>query len=68
MFIEFDDRHSQESTQLFIALSGNKKEMKEQLLNIIAEFDSSYGKPRQGTILGNCIVSVVTPLWEGRKY
>lgn len=47
----------------------NKKAMKERLQSIINEFDSSYGKPCQGT---TCYhdneTKVVTPIWDNREY
>ena len=68
--IEFDWTHNNpKDCQLFLALTGNREGIIEQLKNLIKECESSYGKPCQGRHgYFNCSVDVITPLWDGKKY
>lgn len=54
---------------LFFAISGSPQTIKEKLLTMVRQIDSSYGKPAQGIVSGFGYDShVITPIWNGEKY
>ncbi len=68
----FDCAHKNEkkkSCQLFLAMSGDKEFIMTQLMSLLVECGSKYGKPVQGRTskLGGYI-DVITPIWENREY
>jgi hypothetical protein len=49
--------------------SVDKETMKQSLLSILAEFDSNYGKPCQGTSCQyHCKTYIKTPIWDGKDF
>lgn len=68
--VEFDWVHNDPTDcQVFLALTGSKKAIIENLEKLIKECKDSYGKPIQGShIHNNCKVDVSTPIWEGKSY
>ena len=74
MYVEIDDDHSKaKDCQLIIALSGSPLFIMEQLEKMVMKmsFDLRHeqGKPCQGTsIMSESIESIVTPIWNGKKY
>ena len=66
--INFAPDHQKADTQLFIALSGGRVAMIQQLENIINEFKCAHGKPRQGIFIHYDVTcEVITPKWEGKN-
>lgn len=70
MNVNFHHDHGTASDcQLFVALTGSKDAILQELKKLISEFDTPYGKPCQGTMLQyQCTKSVVTPIWNGKEY
>lgn len=70
MLVKLDEDHKDpKQSQVIIAITGEKKAIKEMLLKITEEIDAPYGKPIQGIISKyGAIVQVITPVWEGKKY
>jgi hypothetical protein len=69
MNIQFCDDHIKEPNQLFIALSGSKKDIIIHLNEIIQEMNTVYGKPIQGThIYPESTKQVKTPFLDGKPY
>ncbi len=56
--------------ELSIHMKAQSKEaMKKRLLEILDSFDSSYGKPCQGTCDEYKLTTkIVTPIWDGQEY
>ncbi len=64
-----DDHECPNDSQLIIALTGDKDQIKKELERILSEFNDSYGRPRQGTQISYKSVStVITPVWNGLEY
>jgi hypothetical protein len=69
MNIEFTDDHIKGQNQAYIALSGSKEGMIEDLEAIIHELKTGINKPIQGvTIHFNNVRQVITPFWDGKIY
>lgn len=49
--------------------ASSKKAMRQKLLEIVAEFDSDYGKPCQGIYSQHLILTrIQTPIWDNKPY
>jgi hypothetical protein len=69
MKIDFTNDISKEQNQVYIALGGSKEFMVEELLDIIVELKTSYGKPIQGNKLTfKGVRHVITPVWNSKPY
>jgi hypothetical protein len=64
-----EDHNNPKDSQVFIAITGNKKAIREALTKVIEQMDDSYGKPIQGIHSQyGAVCTVITPLWEGIEY
>lgn len=73
MKIDFDHYSHGNATdsQLIVCISGSKYYIRQQLDQLIQDIDSSYGKPKQGTICHCCgggNISIITPIWDQKRY
>ena len=63
------DHLNPKDCQLLLAITGDKKRIKEVLERCLLDLDGSYGKPMQGiTVQSNCTYEIITPVWEGGIY
>lgn len=69
MNIQFVDDHLKGENQVYIALSGSKEGMIEDLEAIIHELKTGINKPIQGIMINSSRVrQVITPFWNGKPY
>lgn len=65
--IQFSNEHTKEDgdCSLIVAITGSKDYIKNELISLAKEIESSYGKPCQGVYLkGDGNTDVITPFWK----
>lgn len=66
--INFDQEFKEQENQVYIAISGNKQTIIEELQKIIKDMDN-YTKPIQKNVVGlNYHTQVITPIWNNKEY
>lgn len=64
-----NDHECPDNSQLILVLTGDSRNIKNKLKEILEQFDDSYGKPRQGTCIDyRLTTTVITPIWNGEPY
>jgi hypothetical protein len=54
---------------LLVAMSGDPQQIKERLIDMAAEIDAPYGKPKQEIASRYKLTChVITPIWKGRTF
>lgn len=68
--VEFEWPHRNPTDcQVFLALTGTREGIIEQLKNLVKQCEDSYGKPYQGRYAHfHCDLEVITPIWKGKPY
>jgi hypothetical protein len=68
MNVKFDNRFSEGTNQVFIAMTGDPKEMAMKLRQMAVEIDLR-GKPTQeNSTTFNRECQIITPVWNGKPY